>query len=191
MRKKISELMDGELEDTDAVTIINAVKSDDNLFSDWEVYHVIRDSLHQSIVSIDLSEKIRNKLIDEPLLLVPYTHKNRQNRKHKLLGFSVAASITVLSAGWLIFQSIEQHETTLKEVYVTEKINDRATPVSEQRSLATFQPAPSYSFPSISTNNNYPLIYRGVTYEGAARYPSAGVSPTVGPIRAEPFTPAE
>lgn len=191
MRKKVSELMDGELEDTDAVTIINVVKSDSSLFSDWEVYHIIRDSLHQSVISINLSEKIRNKLIDEPLLLVPYSHKTHQNRKQKLLGFSVAASITVLSAGWLIFQSIEQHETALKEVYVTEKINDKATPANEQRSLVTFQPAPSYSFPSVSTNSNYPLIYRGVTYESAARYPSVGVSPAVGPIRTEPLAPAE
>lgn len=183
VRKKVSELMDGELENTDAVAIINAVKSDSNLLSDWEIYHAIKDSLHQSVVSIDVSEKIRNKLIDEPLLLMPHPHK--KYHKQKLLGFSIAASITALSVGWLIFQSVEQHETTLKEVYVAEKVNDKTTPIGEQRSLVTFQPVPSYSFSSVPGNNNYPLIYRGVTHESVGRYPSVGMSPAIEPARAQ------
>ncbi len=186
VKKKISELMDGELENADAVTIIDAVKSDSNLFSEWKVYHAIRDSLQQSIVSIDISEKIRDKLADEPALLVPHLHRNQQNRRQKLLGLSVAASITALSVGWLIFHSMEQRETALKEIYVAEKINNnKVVPASEQRSLITFQPAPSYLFPPIPTSNNYPFNYRGVTYENTARYPSVGVSSTTEPTQVQ------
>jgi len=191
VKKKISELMDGELENTDAAVIINAVKNDSDLFSDWEVYHAIRDSLQQSIVSIDVSEKIRDKLADEPVPLIPRLHKDQQNRRQKLLGFSVAASITVLSAGWLIFHSMEQRGTALKEIYVAEKTDNKVVPVNEQRSLVTFQPAPSYLFPSISTNSNYPLSYRGVTYENTVRYPSTGMSPAAESAQAQTATSPE
>lgn len=189
VKKKLSELMDGELENADAIAMIDAVKNDSDLFSEWKIYHAIRDSLHQSAVSIDISEEIRNKLTDEPLILVPRSHSSKQNHKQKLVGFSVAASITVFFAGWFMFQSVEQQEeAALKEVYVAEKINAKPIPVSEQHPLLTFQPAPSYSFPSISASSNYPLPYRGVTYENTSRYPTVGVSPTAESVRTQPVT---
>lgn len=179
MRNKVSELMDGELDGTHAAKIINAVKTDNDLFSDWKIYHAIGDSLRQSAVNIDISEQVRNQLADEPLLLSPYPHKTHQNRKQKLLGLSVAASVAALSIGWLISQSMEQHETTLKEIYVAEKNNGKTAPVGGPRSLMTFQPVSAYSSPSMPVNthyNNDPLIYRDLTYERSARYPTTGMS---------------
>lgn len=179
MRNKVSELMDGELDSTHAVEIINAVKNDNDLFSDWKIYHAIGDSLRQSAINIDISEQVRNQLADEPLLLAPYPHKIHQNRKQKLLSLSVAASVAALSIGWLISQSMEQHETTLTEVYMAEKNNGKTTPVGGGRSLMTFQPVSAYSSPSmpISTHyNNDSLIYRDLIYERSARYPTTGMS---------------
>lgn len=179
MRNKVSELMDGELDGTHAVEIINAVKNDNDLFSDWKIYHAIGDSLRQSAINIDISEQVRNQLADEPLLLAPYPHKIHQNRKQKLLSLSVAASVAALSIGWLISQSMEQHETTLTEVYMAEKNNGKTTPVGGGRSLMTFQPVSAYSSPSmpISTHyNNDSLIYRDLIYERSARYPTTGMS---------------
>lgn len=179
MRNKVSELMDGELDGTHAVEIINAVKNDNDLFSDWKIYHAIGDSLRQSAINIDISEQVRNQLADEPLLLAPYPHKIHQDRKQKLLSLSVAASVAALSIGWLISQSMEQHETTLTEVYMAEKNNGKTTPVGGGRSLMTFQPVSAYSSPSmpISTHyNNDSLIYRDLIYERSARYPTTGMS---------------
>jgi len=179
VRNKVSELMDGELDGTHAVEIINAVKNDNDLFSDWKIYHAIGDSLRQSAINIDISEQVRNQLADEPLLLAPYPHKIHQNRKQKLLSLSVAASVAALSIGWLISQSMEQHETTLTEVYMAEKNNGKTTPVGGGRSLMTFQPVSAYSSPSmpISTHyNNDSLIYRDLIYERSARYPTTGMS---------------
>lgn len=179
MRNKVSELMDGELDGTHAVEIINAVKNDNDLFSDWKIYHAIGDSLRQSAINIDISEQVRNQLADEPLLLAPYPHKIHQDRKQKLLSLSVAASVAALSIGWLISQSMEQHETTLTEVYMAEKNNGKTTPVGGGRSLMTFQPVSAYSSPSmpISTHyNNDSLIYRDLIYERSTRYPTTGMS---------------
>jgi len=179
VRNKVSELMDGELDGTHAVEIINAVKNDNDLFSDWKIYHAIGDSLRQSAINIDISEQVRNQLADEPLLLAPYPHKIHQDRKQKLLSLSVAASVAALSIGWLISQSMEQHETTLTEVYMAEKNNGKTTPVGGGRSLMTFQPVSAYSSPSmpISTHyNNDSLIYRDLIYERSTRYPTTGMS---------------
>lgn len=179
MRKKISELMDGELGNVDATEVISVVKSDSDLLLDWKVYHTIRDVLHRADGDLDISDRIKNKLINEPLLMVPDSYKNDQYRKQKLLGFSIAASVAVLSIGWLVFQSMEQHGTVFKEVYVTEKENDKTIPVGEQRALVNFQPSPSYSFPSASTHNSYYSIYRGVTYENTIHYPATEISPVI------------
>ena len=178
MRNKVSELMDGELDSTHAAKIINAVKNDNDLFSEWKIYHAIGDSLRQSVTNIDISEQVRNQLADEPLLLAPYPHKIHQNGKQKLLSLSIAASIAALSIGWLISQSMEEHETTFKEIHMAEKNNGRTAPVGA-RSLMTFQPVSSYSSPSmpVSTHyNNDSLIYRDLTYERSVRYPTTGTS---------------
>lgn len=178
MRNKVSELMDGELDDASAARVIDAVKNDSDLFSDWEIYHVINDSLRQSAVNIDVSDYVRNQLADEPLLLSPHPHKNHQNRKQRLLGLSVAASVAALSVGWLLIsQSIEQHETTLQEVYMVEKNSGKAAPLGN-RSLMTFQPMPAYSssVPVSTHYSNDSFIYRDLIYERSIRYPVAGIS---------------
>ena len=179
VRNEISELMDGELDGTHAAKVINAIKNDDDLFSDWKIYHVVGDSLRQSAVNIDISEQVKKQLVDEPLLLAPYPHKTHQNLKQKLLNLSVAASIAALSVGWLISQSGEQPETGLKEVYMAEKTSGKTAPVGGHHSLMTFQPVSAYSSPSmpvVSTHyNNDPLIYRDLTYERSVRYPTTGM----------------
>lgn len=196
VRNKVSELMDGELDSTDAAQIISAVKNDSNLFSEWKIYHAIGDSLRQSAINIDISEQVRNQLANEPFLLSPspYPHKAPLNRKQKLLSLSIAASIAALSAGWLISQSIDQQETTLKEVYMAENPNGKSTSAVGHRPLLTFQPASAYSSPSMSVSthyNNDPLIYRELIYEKSARSPSTGISSSAEVAGEQAAAPAE
>lgn len=184
VRKKVSELMDGELESTDAVEVIGSVKSNSDLLLDWKIYHTIRDVLHQADSDLDVTDIVRNKLIDEPLLMVPDSYKKYQYRKQKLLGFSIAASVAVLSIGWLVFQAAEQqqHEVVFKEVYVAEKANNKVLlPVNnEQRALVNFQPSPLYTLPAGSIHNNYHSIHRGVTYENSTHhYPATEISSAI------------
>ncbi len=178
VKDKVSELTDGELDDADAAKVIDVIKNDDSLFLDWKIYHVIGDSMRQSIVDIDISERIRKKLANEPPLLAPYTPKIHQNHTQKRVGFAIAASVAVLSIGWLISQSMEQRETTFEKVFVAEKENGKAAPIGGRRSLLTFGPIPAYSPPSVPAGHSYHndlLIYRGLTYGEAVRYSAPGM----------------
>ncbi len=193
MKSRVSELMDGELDSTDAEEVVTAIqKGDDNLLSDWEAYHIIGDVLRQSVVNINVSERVREQLAGEPVLLVPHLLKPHRPRKRKLLGLSVAASIAVVSVGWLISQSMEQHQIP-REVYVTEQMNKEPATV-EERSATTFQPASAYMLPSVPINNghdHYPLVYRGFTHGGMIYHPHAGMHQIAEPSQEKPILSSE
>jgi len=182
VKDKVSELADGELDDVDAAKVIDVIRNDDSLFLDWKIYHAIGDSMRQSVVNIDISERVRNQLANEPPLLAPYSPKIYQNHKQKRVSFAVAASVAALSISWLVSQYMEQQEITSKKVFVAEKDKEKVAPIGERRSLLTFGAVPAYSPPSVPAGHNYHndlLIYRGLTYGEAVRYSAPGkVSPT-------------
>jgi len=45
VKNKVSELMDGELSGQDAEEIIAVLKQEDLLSRDWEIYHLIGDTM--------------------------------------------------------------------------------------------------------------------------------------------------
>lgn len=195
MRDKVSELMDGELDETDAAGVIGAIQSNNDLFSDWKAYHVIGDSLRRSTVPmIDVSQHIRSRLVNEPTLLVPYLHKPYGYQKQKLLGFSVAASIAVLSIGWLISQPVEQQHTTLQEVYVAEKTDKEMSTSDNHRPILTFQPESAYMLPSVPVNNgynSYPWVHRGFIHSGTVHHPHPGMQQIAESSQEQSALPAE
>lgn len=178
MKNRVSELVDGELDSVEASEVIDTIKSNSDLLTDWEIYHVIGDSLRQSTVSMDISERVRNQLADEPFLLAPYPHKLHPDRKKKLVGLSIAASVVALSVGWLVSQSVEQPEIVRKEMYMT---NGYVPSAGERRSSSSmaFQPVSAYSPPSTPGGGSYghdPLMYKDITYERPVRHPVEAAS---------------
>lgn len=165
--------MDGELGEADAVEAIAAIEGDNDLFLNWKTYHIIGDLLRQPAVVIDVSERIRDRLSDEPVPLIFHLHRQRQ----KTIGFSVAASIAVISAGWLIFQPAEQYQAAFQEVHVAEKADKKTfTP-----NMITFQPKSAYILPSVPVNGGYGSYsstptYRGLAHGDMTRYPYAEMS---------------
>lgn len=174
VKSKVSELMDGELDGASAAEVIDAIENGDDLLSDWHAYHMIGDALRQPIVSVDVSERVRKQLADEPILLVPHLLKPHRSHKQKLVGLSVAASVMALAVGWLISQSIEQQQV-LQEVYMAEN-TDEKTPVSDRQTV-TFQPGSIYMLPpaSVHGGDGYPLVYRGFTHGGMMYHPQTGI----------------
>jgi sigma-E factor negative regulatory protein RseA len=71
VKNKVSELMDGELSDREAEKIIAALKQEDLLSHNWEIYHLIGDTLRQS------SKIFINNLIR---LLLPNSPERRLER---------------------------------------------------------------------------------------------------------------
>lgn len=108
MKNKVSELMDGELVNQDAKKMIEVTMKEKELYSDWETYHLIGDTLRQSTgLSTNLSQRVRQQLIDEPTVLKPENHSTGTSNV-KAFAFATAASVFALVSGWLIMQNIYQ-----------------------------------------------------------------------------------
>lgn len=103
--KDVSALMDGELEDGEAFTVIAQLKSRDELRADWAVYHAVGDALRgEASLSANFPEKFRQRLAQEPTVLAPRRHFTEKVRVYAL---SAAASVAAIAAvGWMtLFQN--------------------------------------------------------------------------------------
>ncbi len=72
MKAKISELMDGELEGSDAARSLSALRDEGEGRQAWRTYHLIGDALRdQPMLSPRFSERMAASLADEPTVLAP------------------------------------------------------------------------------------------------------------------------
>lgn len=152
--------MDGELDAVDTEKVISALKRKDDLLSEWETYHVISDALRYPAASlpIDVTRRVSDRLINEPMLLAPRALS--QLRKRKLISLSAAASFAVLVSGWLMMQTTNTN--TQQETLVAENVNNKAV-VQVDHPLA-FQPSSAFTLPMIPQHpghGDYSLIHRG------------------------------
>lgn len=111
MKEKMSELMDGELDHKNIDSVFAEFKKNSDLIKDWEAYHMISDALRQpsSFKSFDITDKVREQLIQEPIVFVPRAAKVT-NRK--FFAISTAASIAILVSSWVLLQPENTHQTT-------------------------------------------------------------------------------
>lgn len=110
MKNKVSELMDGELVYQDARKIIEKLQKEKELYSDWETYHLIGDTLRQSTaLSTNLTQRVRQQLESEPALFKS-ENKSHGTSNVKAFAFATAASVLAMVSGWLIFQNVVYHQ---------------------------------------------------------------------------------
>jgi sigma-E factor negative regulatory protein RseA len=110
MQEKISALMDGELSEEDAASVIRKFEATDGLREQWEVYHLISDILeHSEARSIDVSRRVSARLAAEPLTpAIPTVTMLRPKAKRKPVAYAAAASIAaVFAAGWMSLQTTQ------------------------------------------------------------------------------------
>lgn len=108
MKNKVSELMDGELDDVDIADTITHIKKKEGLRNDWDIYHLIGDTLrHSAAVSIDITSQVSKRLDKEPTVLVP---RPKTEQKVKVFAFSVAASMVTAVAAvvWMSAQTTDR-----------------------------------------------------------------------------------
>ncbi|MCW5619212.1 MAG: sigma-E factor negative regulatory protein [Nitrosomonas sp.] len=125
MKNKVSELMDGELSNQDAEKTIAALKREDLLYRDWEIYHLIGDTLRQSSnLTTNVTERVNRQLASEPTLLISaslrkssnpayqsrsFSEKNKSgSSKIKVFAFATAASLFAMISTWLVMQNVYQ-----------------------------------------------------------------------------------
>jgi sigma-E factor negative regulatory protein RseA len=105
MQEKISALMDGELSEEDAASVIRKLEATDDLREQWIAFHLISDVLaHPEARPIDVSRRVSARLAAEP----PARGVTvlRPKAKRKPVAYAAAASIAaVFAAGWMSLQT--------------------------------------------------------------------------------------
>jgi len=103
MKKQLSVLMDGELDDEESRVVLGKLKQDEALRTEWEIYHMIGDSLRQTPVWDEgFKQRFAERLAAEPTILAP--HPVRATPR-PVLNWSLAASLAAVSlVAWTAFQ---------------------------------------------------------------------------------------
>ena len=104
MKQEISALMDGELFEDEAESLLGRIKSDSATHKDWEIYHLIGDVLRQpEHIHCDLSAKVHERMQEEPTVLAPRGRAVKQ--KVYAVALSAAASLAAVGVvGWMSLQ---------------------------------------------------------------------------------------
>lgn len=100
MNERISELLDGELDDAAAQRQIAALKEDDGLRRTWDTYHLIGDAIRGHI-AMDLSAKVASRLRDEPTILAPRPAPHFQQLRKWSFSAAAAGVAAIALASWL------------------------------------------------------------------------------------------
>jgi sigma-E factor negative regulatory protein RseA len=104
MKQKISVLMDGELFEDEAETLLDQIKRGSDVDNDWEMYHLIGDVLRQpEHIHCGMSDKIRDRMEDEPVVFAPRVRAVKQ--KMRTFALSAAASLSAVGVvAWMSLQ---------------------------------------------------------------------------------------
>jgi sigma-E factor negative regulatory protein RseA len=104
MKQDISALMDGELFEEDAETLLDKLKKNPRENQEWLTYHLIGDSLRQpDHVCRDISLSFHERLQAEPIVFAP---RRRVTQKVRYFALSAAASVMALAlVAWMSMQA--------------------------------------------------------------------------------------
>jgi len=102
MKQRLSELMDGELDDRSAAALLDALGRDREAFQTWRTYHVISDAMRESrLLSEGFAARLSERLAAEPTVLAP---RALPTENRKWFALSAAASFAAVAlVGWMAF----------------------------------------------------------------------------------------
>jgi len=103
MKNQVSALMDGELDEEESRIVFGQLKQHESLRDEWEIYHLIGDSLRQAPVwQDDFSARFAERLAVEPTVLAPRSIKSQPRHP---VSWPLAASVAAVSlVAWTAFQ---------------------------------------------------------------------------------------
>ena len=152
MKERLSELMDGELDDKSAADVIKALGSDREAVRAWRTYQLISDAMRESrLLSADFTARFSGRLAQEPTVFAP---KALQTEQRKWIALSAAASVAAVAlVAWVAFAPQPD--------------------VKSAAPLAQAEPKPNI-VPLPSAANDYLLAHQGfsprVSLQGKAPY---------------------
>lgn len=103
MTEKLSALMDGELDEFETAAALARLRSSEDYRQHWSDYHLIGDALRgASALQIDLTARVMESLIDEPVVLAPSLRSSRTSTLPRTLALaaSVAGVTIVATLAW-------------------------------------------------------------------------------------------
>ena len=104
MKQDISAMMDGELFEDEAETLLNKMKRNPQVDQEWQSYHLIGDALRQpDHLCRDISASFHERLLAEPTVFVP---RRQVKQKARYFALSAAASVLALAlVAWMSMQA--------------------------------------------------------------------------------------
>ncbi len=169
MKQKISVLMDGELFEDEAESLLDHIKRGSDVHQDWEVYHLIGDVLRQpEYIHCGLSAKVRERLQDEPTVLAPRGHAVKQ--RMRTFALSAAASLSAVGVvAWMSLQispeaipQMAMQQTALRPASMQIRTNSNDyllahqefSPSTDMNGSASYIRTVSYSRDEVTLQNN-------------------------------------
>ena len=133
MNEKLSALMDGELDQGEARTVIKSLGSDDVSREHWDLYHVIGETLRGDDLGSTKSHKagtdaIFAALALEPTVLAPAMLK-RPVEKRTRIALAMAASVVTISAIGVV--AMRQQGGVVSPVQLVQEIAPQAVIASK------------------------------------------------------------
>jgi sigma-E factor negative regulatory protein RseA len=162
MKEKLSELMDGELDDKSAAQVIQALGRDHEAVRAWRTYQLISDAMRESrLLSADFTARFSQRLAEEPTVFAP---RAMQSESRKWVAMSAAASVAAVAlVAWVAFAPQPEVKTA---------------PVAQAEPKPNLVPLPSAA-------NDYLLAHQAVSprmsLQGMAPYVRTVSEQAVGP----------
>jgi sigma-E factor negative regulatory protein RseA len=103
MKDRLSELMDGELDDRSAAEVIQNLGGDREAVRTWRTYQMIGDAMrHSRMLSPDFTARVAGRLAAEPTVLAPRALRATA-RPWFALSAAASAAAAVGLVGWMAF----------------------------------------------------------------------------------------
>ena len=97
---RISALMDGELDNREAQSIIVRLKDDSELRIYWDDFHLVRDALRgEPLLSSSFNEKLSERLAAEPTVLAP---RRLLSGTRRVTTYAMSAAASVAAAALVL-----------------------------------------------------------------------------------------
>src|SRR5688572_26537244 len=110
MKERLSELMDGELDDKSAARVIEALRHDRDAVQTWRTYQLISDALRESrVLSTDFTARFAERLAAEPTVFAPRAMQ-AESRRWYVASAAAASFAAVAMVGWLAFAPQQELE---------------------------------------------------------------------------------
>jgi sigma-E factor negative regulatory protein RseA len=161
MKDRISQLMDGELDDHSAADTIKACAQGGEALETWRTYHLISDAMRDSrVLSAGFSARLAARLEAEPTVLAP--QRKRAESRPWFAASAAASFAAVALVGWLAFAP---------QPGGGPQVAQQAPAIAGQAELAQAQPV---LVPPPSSANDYLLAHQGfsprVSFQGMTPY---------------------